>query len=97
LINKKEEEKKEEAKEEKKEELHPFEKKIKDELKEESIEMLWRLCQEPSVVQGLSISVHKNAIDAFSQSLTYNSNETKWKYIVKIIEKLQQNDSVISC
>jgi len=76
--------------------LTPKEKEIKDMLKEESLEFLWRLCHEASVIQGLELSVHKGAIDAFAIALSYNSNETKWKYIVKIIEKLQSNESVIA-
>jgi len=78
------------------EELPPKEKEIKEELKEESLEMLWRLCQEYTVSQGLDFPVHKGSIDAFAIALAYNPSEVKWKYISKIMDKLQQNESVIS-
>lgn len=78
------------------EELPPREKEIKEELKEDTLELLWRLCQECTVGQGMNFSVHKGAIDSFAFAMYYNADETKWKYIGKIMEKLQQNESVIS-
>ena len=72
------------------------EKEIKEEMKEETLELIWKFSQENSVLQGLNISVHKGAIDVFAFSLTYNSDETKWKYIDQIMKKLQQNESVLS-
>lgn len=77
-------------------ELSPKEKAIKEELKEESLELLWKLCQELTVVQGLNFAVHKGAVDAFVYALNYNSNEVKWRYVAKAMEKLQQNESIIS-
>jgi hypothetical protein len=76
--------------------LSPEEKLIKEVLKEETLEMLWRLCQEAAVVQGVELSVHKGATDAFALSLSYNNNEVRWKYLVKLTEKLQQNESVLA-
>lgn len=78
------------------EELSPREKAIKEELKEESLEMLWSLSQESVVSQGVNYSVHKGAIDAFAFALSYCSNEVKWRYVVKMMDRLQQNDSITS-
>jgi hypothetical protein len=78
------------------EELPPQEKEIMEELKEETLELLWRLCQDNSVIQGGNISIYNEAIDDFTQALSYNQDDIKWKYISKIMDKLQQNDSVIS-
>ena len=58
--------------------------------------MLWKLCQEHTVVQGLELSVHRGAIDAFANALDYNDDQTKWKYIIKLLEKLEQNESVLA-
>lgn len=49
-----------------------------------------------TVVQGLDFPVHKGAIDGFAVALAYNTAEVKWKYISKIMDKLQQNESVLS-
>ena len=88
--------------------LPPREKQIKEELKEESLDLLWRLCQESVCTQGVKFAVHKGAIDGFAIAMYQgqqskvpliihnNIGETKWKYIGKIMEKLQQNESVIS-
>lgn len=40
--------------------------------------------------------VHKGAIDNFAAALHYNTSEVKWRYIGKMMEKLQQNESIIS-
>jgi hypothetical protein len=93
-----EEEKKEPPEEEKVKEndLSPKEKQIKEDLKEETLEVLWKLCLETTVVQGLDIPVHKGAIDSFAVALAYNTTEVKWKYVGKIMDKLQQNESILS-
>lgn len=78
------------------ESLPPREKEIKEELKEETLELLWSISQETCVVQGVNISVHKGAIEHFAFALHYNSDEVKWKYVSKIMEKLQHNESIIS-
>ena len=87
---------KQEEEKEKIEELSPEEKAIKEELKEETLELLWLMSQEISISQGINHSVHKGAIDAFAFALSYCTNEIKWRYIAKIMEKLQQNESIMS-
>jgi hypothetical protein len=78
------------------ESLPQREKEVKEELKEETLELLWSISQETCVVQGINISIHKGAIEHFAFALNYNSDEVKWKYVTKIMEKLQHNESIIS-
>ena len=62
----------------------------------EVLEFIWKLCQEESLVLGITFTVATQALEILKDSLIYYHQSDKYKFLIKCIENLKKNTSVIS-
>lgn len=63
----------------------------------EVLEFLWKLCQESSLVAGVNVNVCKQSFLILKDILsTYNCRGDRYKFLLKCIENLKKNTSIVT-
>lgn len=60
------------------------------------LDFIWKICQEQTIAAGITFNVAAQALTILKESLIYYCRNERYKFLVKSIENIKRNSSVIT-